>query len=571
VSAAPPARPRLRRRLLLFLVGAIAWTFLACYPDPSIFPRNIARYRRLPVDSEIEQSMGWELPSEPGTIELFVDSLLVPTSDWALYRVPWYVPTAREAARALHGDCEAKAILFASLLAGKSVPFEIRASFNHIWVDYPGRKPRPGEAQELAYLEGEPGRLRLHWPGRVSWRRVLAAQRDQLWSAMPLARKAALLLGLLWLGLAAVLVGGPPPQGELASQWRVRGRDYLARSAWLAFIAFTLIVLVPNLRAGSGPVRWTLADLREVLAVSVLSGAFAAWLSVLHSRRAAAVSGERERILVTSSLGIRQRVLKLDVAKIEHFQLDASPGGPRPWVVCAVLRTGEHVALARYAEEIPARAALRQLGLSLDRNLLVRSDGRETWTMADEIPLSLRERAALRPSAPAVPRPPGCTIRVEQDGDHCVLGYPTSEGRPGLALLGFAAVPLILLALTTHALLRFPTLLAVWVLWIVAVALLSLVIYLALVLRSEIVAMLSGARIEIGEGRLEFHTPEGKLESVELSRIETIELGHKGQIPTIAIVHLRGLCPPEHRSWLRRTIEQTIVTATTETPQRSPD
>jgi len=90
------------------------------------------------------------------------------------------------------------------------------------------------------------------------------------------------------------------------------------------------------------------------------------------------------------------------------------------------------------------------------------------------------------------------------------------------------------------------------------------VIYLAVMLRGEIVGMLAGARVEIGEEELRFHTPEGKLESVPLDEIESIELGRSGHTPTIAVVaptrviHLHGLCAPEHREWVRAAIAEVI-------------
>ena len=133
--------------------------------------------------------MKWHLSPSPRELELFTQSLLTPTGDWALYRVPWYVPTPMEAVRAERGDCEATAVVLASLLAGKGIPYRIRASFTHIWVDYAGRPGSKGETPDLAYLEGEQGRWRLHWPRQVRWREVLSAQKEQLWDAMPPARR----------------------------------------------------------------------------------------------------------------------------------------------------------------------------------------------------------------------------------------------------------------------------------------------------------------------------------------------------------------------------------------------
>jgi len=564
VRAARRSSPARGLRLLLLATGTILWTLLACYPDPAVLARNLARYRRFPIDREIEQEMGWELPSDPNTIELFVDSLLVPTPDWAQYRVPWYVPTAREAALSLHGDCEAKAVLFASLLAGKDLPFDIRASFTHIWVDYPGRPHRPGETERLAYLQGEPGRFRLRWPEVVSWGDFLSVQRAQLWDVMPLARKAIWLLGLLWVGLAAVLLGGPAPVGELHSLWRVRGRNYLAFAAYLAFLVFVGIALAPNLRPGGGTARWTLADLREIVVLSALAGAFLAWVTTVRPRRAVAAEEGGSRLHVSESLGVWRKSSTLAAEEIAHFELNASPGGLKPWVVSAALRTGERLPLLRHRSEVRARQALRSLGRSLDRPVLVRSDGREYWTMPDEITLNLRQRAARRPPAPLPEKPRSCLIHVEQSGTRRMLGNPTPEGRSGLALLGFAAVPAIFVLLATQALVHFPKYAVVWFVWLLSMSLLSLVIYLAVILRGEIVGVLAGARVEIGEGELRFHSPEGKVESLPVDEVESIEHAREGHAAIIAVVspnrviHLRGLCAAEHRDWVCAALAEAI-------------
>lgn len=194
---AGPGRPGRARRAALVLLAALVWTVLVCYPNPSVLMRNILRYRHLPVDPGLAKRMGWSLPRQPRDIESFVENLLAATPDWELYRVPWYVPTPAEAIRAGQGDCESKTVVLASLLAGKGIAFEVRASLSHIWVDYPGRRPRPGESKDSAYLEGKPGRLGLHWPQRVDLRVVwegpeaAALGGDAAGTQVPLAARPA--------------------------------------------------------------------------------------------------------------------------------------------------------------------------------------------------------------------------------------------------------------------------------------------------------------------------------------------------------------------------------------------
>jgi hypothetical protein len=558
-------RPRHWRRVLFFPLVAIVWTLLSCYPNPGVFVRNLARYRRLPIDRGIEERMGWELPAEAAQIEFFVDSLLMPTPDWLIYRVPWYVPTAAEAAAAMEGDCEAKAILLASLLAGKDLPYEIRASFNHIWVDYPGREVRRGEAQELAYLEGEPGRLRLHWPGELPWREVLAVQREQLWDAMPLARKALWFVGIIWIALALAFVRGPAPEGDLRSDWRPRPHHYLGRVFWSACLVFGWVTMGAILEARPMRAHWSIVDLREVLALAAVGGGLLAWLTVLRARRGVTAALDGSQLRVRWSLGAWQKGRTLDVAEIAHLELSGGPDGRRPWTVRAAVPKGRHAPLLHYRGEVAARAALRGLGRALQRPLLVRGDRAETWTMVDEIAVSLRERAARRPPAAPPAKPRGSVLEVAESDDRWVARLPAPGRRAGLELIVFAAVPVLLLVLATVGISRFPGSFLIWAGWIVAASLLGFITYLAIIVRGEVVAYLAGVRVEVGEGALRYHTPEGKVESVELECIESIELARWGEAPTIAVVspervlHIRGLGPAEHREWLRRIMEQAVI------------
>ncbi len=101
----------------------------------------------------------------------------------------------------------------------------------------------------------------------------------------------------------------------------------------------------------------------------------------------------------------------------------------------------------------------------------------------------------------------------------------------------------------------------------VAAAVLSVTIYLAILLRNELIAVLRGAHLEIAAGELRFHTPEGKEKPLALLQIQSIELARQGEAATIAIiaahriVHLRGFCPAEHRKWVVETIERAIAEA----------
>lgn len=565
MSAATSRRPRWGRRFLLFLLGAAAWTLISSYPNPGILLQNLARYRRLPIDPMVEKRMDWELPRHAATIEAFVDSLIVPTPDWPIYRVPWYVPTALEAARSRQGDCEAKAILLASLLAGKKLPFEVRASLNHIWVDYPGRPTRAGESRSLAYLEGEPGRLRIHWPRQVKWGELLAIQRQQLWDAMPLARKAIWLIGLVWVALGAALSGGAKLEQRYVSDWRLRWLPYLARSGWVGLGVLAAIVVTPALRR-AGPTQWAMADVYEVAALSALSGAFAAWVFGPHGRLAASVADDGRSLTIVSARGPWLHTRTLDAESISHLVLDVPLGGGQPWTISATRRDGGAVAVVRYGGELSARAALRELGLALKRPIVVRCGGVEYHTMPDEIPLSLRDRAARRePPAPLSEQPRGCDLEISAEDGRWSAGYPAAERQMWKSLVGLAVFPVLLAAIATAFLMAAPQVTFLWIGWVLATSLLSLTAYLAIVLQRELLARLSGVRLEVGDGALTLRTAQGRVDSMPLARIESVEIVPGWDAPSLAIIsqdrimHIRGLCDPSHLPWLREAVARAIA------------
>jgi hypothetical protein len=136
-----------------------------------------------------------------------------------------------------------------------------------------------------------------------------------------------------------------------------------------------------------------------------------------------------------------------------------------------------------------------------------------------------------------------------------------------MVLLVMALFPVLLAAALTYALLRSPLVFAFWAGWLIAALFLALSLYLALMLRGEIVARFAAVRVEVTEGELRFHTPERKLERVDLRSVEAVEFGRVAEIPTVAVVtpgkvlHLRDLCAIEHRGWVRQQVEEAILRA----------
>lgn len=213
----------LRRSVIFFLF--VTWTLVALYPDPSVLVRSARHVLSPPIEPGAVAQLARNLPDDPRAIEQIVLRDVVPyASDWESAGVPWAFPTTAEALRQGRGDCESRALVLASLLDAKGIPYGLRMSFDHIWVDYPGKVPTENENDALLLVSRDGGGwFGLHWPRDVDPVRDVSDQLDIYWTPMPVWRKATLFFGLIaiacWNGLAA-----------LAGAARMRG----AAPSWVA-------------------------------------------------------------------------------------------------------------------------------------------------------------------------------------------------------------------------------------------------------------------------------------------------------------------------------------------------
>jgi hypothetical protein len=197
------------RRTLVFL--SAAWFLVVLYPDPGVLVRSVRHLVDPPVRPEAVAALAARLPDDPAALERAVLGDVVPyASDWEASGVPWEFPDAAGVLRAGRGDCESRAVVLASLLAAKGLPYDVQMSFDHIWVDYPGKVPTASEnpGRVLARRDGG-GWAGLRWPADVDWRREWRAQVAIYWDPMPDGRRILLFGGLAWIllwnGLAAML------------------------------------------------------------------------------------------------------------------------------------------------------------------------------------------------------------------------------------------------------------------------------------------------------------------------------------------------------------------------------
>jgi hypothetical protein len=225
----------------------VGWFFLALYPDPSMLVRSIENVAHPNIDPAAAQALAATLPNNPRLIEQAVLTRIIPYAyDWQVNGVPWYFPTTAEAIKAGRGDCESRAVVLASILKAKGIPFQLRMSFDHIWVQYPGKVANALENNSVVLAQRVNGHYVWHWPKFVNLRAEWHAQVAQYWTPMPLLRKA-----LLFVGLALVLLINPVG----ARRWRRAGID---RAGVMLAVRppARRSALLPRLRGGSvGPVQ----------------------------------------------------------------------------------------------------------------------------------------------------------------------------------------------------------------------------------------------------------------------------------------------------------------------------
>jgi len=186
---------RFPRLVLLFL--ALSWTFLMLYPDPAVLVSSIRNIASPQIDAAAVAGIARRLPDDPKKIEAYVLDRQVPYAyDWQTASAPWYFPTTGDVLRAGRGDCESRALMLASILKAKRIPYTLRVSFDHIWVQYPGKQPNSLENASLEIAGTRNGHFFLQWPSQFHVGEEIDAQIANYVTPAPPVRVFLLLAGL---------------------------------------------------------------------------------------------------------------------------------------------------------------------------------------------------------------------------------------------------------------------------------------------------------------------------------------------------------------------------------------
>lgn len=176
---------------------AAIWVLLILFPNPLILPLDVYRFFEMPTQPTNDvQLVAASLPANGTIIEQYVDAHVHYTYDFQAYGCVWYLPTPSDVLKSGQGDCKSRAILTASLLQAKGIPYTLEVSPIHFWVDYSGR-PQTNfsdnyETTQVAVVNN--GQFQL--PTKTNALLYLNTYKDIVWTSMPLLRKIALVGGL---------------------------------------------------------------------------------------------------------------------------------------------------------------------------------------------------------------------------------------------------------------------------------------------------------------------------------------------------------------------------------------
>jgi hypothetical protein len=197
-SGGSPSKGKLFRRLFPLLLPL--WIFLVLYPNPLNLVTSLKRVASPQIDAVAVASLSQDVPDDPAAIESAVLQRIPYSYDWETYGMPWYCPSVKEALEKGKGDCKARALVLASLLEAKGIPYGISFSPVHMWVQYEGKAESGLENDEVKFYQQDPetGERSLRLP-QISIGEAASMFWEGFWGPMPGVRKALLLCGLVGL------------------------------------------------------------------------------------------------------------------------------------------------------------------------------------------------------------------------------------------------------------------------------------------------------------------------------------------------------------------------------------
>jgi len=185
----------------------ILWILFVLYPNPANLIISIHRVLNFDADPGAVEFMLNDLPSDPEDIEKAVLAIIPYRHDWEVYGMPWYFPTIEKVLERGEGDCKARALVLASVLKAKNIPYQVNQSPIHVWVDYEGKQETSIENNQVKFHQRDPetGERQFQIPD-IGLGEVMDSFWEAFWGPMPDGRKALLISGLSGLVVARVIL-----------------------------------------------------------------------------------------------------------------------------------------------------------------------------------------------------------------------------------------------------------------------------------------------------------------------------------------------------------------------------
>ena len=179
------------------LIALLGFAGFVLYPDPTRLFVSVKRLVHFPVDAAAVEPIARTLPNDYKSVEDYARATVPWLNAWKVYGMPWYFPTVKEVVADKAGDCQGQALLIASILEAKGMPYTIRYSFDHVWIDYPGKTATSLEDPATSFVSNKGKGWLASLPDRIPLRSIVDQRIAFHWTPMPSGRKAMLALGLL--------------------------------------------------------------------------------------------------------------------------------------------------------------------------------------------------------------------------------------------------------------------------------------------------------------------------------------------------------------------------------------
>jgi hypothetical protein len=185
----------------------ILWILFVLYPNPLNLIISIQRVLNFDANPGTVEFMLNDFPSDPVAIEQAVLVKIPYRHDWEVYSMPWYCPTIEEVLERGTGDCKSRALVLASVLEARNIPYQINLSPTHVWVNYEGKQETSIENEQVKFYQQDPetGETQFQIP-HIGLSKVMDSFWRSFWTPMPDGRKALLISGLLALIAARVIL-----------------------------------------------------------------------------------------------------------------------------------------------------------------------------------------------------------------------------------------------------------------------------------------------------------------------------------------------------------------------------